>query len=215
MILLWTLLSCVALLAVQGIYRNLDVYLGKRKTYDAMPEHLDEQSEIDAAFPDDSQFANRKGLLGVFGRLWKAWKKLAKPWEAFGPLSRFAWARWREIPITLFAIKGEGRWRFERDYNPEQPDAVLEMALNDRKRIAKFPGWYLSRIQYWTRWHLAVNWPLQVTFHMYWRDADVPAFPERNGKMTIKDMVYVYGPTHRDADKIYWILSFVFGGDFK
>lgn len=201
-------LTVIALIAAQGIYRNWDVYRGKRTTYDAMPEHLDEQVEIDNAFPDDSQFANRKGLLGVFGRALRAWKKITKPWEAFGPQSRFWWARWRPVPTVLFAARGEGRWRMEND--------VTEIGLRDIKRCNSWPNWYLSRIQYWSRWHIAVQWPLQITGHIYWRKADVPQFPDRPAKdLGITRLFYVYGPIHRDADGIYWLNSFFFGGGFK
>ncbi len=200
-------LTIIAIIAAQGIYRNWDVYRGKRTTYDAMPEHLDEQVEIDGAFPDDSQFANRKGIFGVLGRLWKAWKKLVRPWEVFGPRSRFWWARWRSTPIVLFAAKGEGRWRMEND--------EIDIGLNDRRKTEGWPNWYLSRIQYWTRWHIAVKWPLQITGHIYWRKADVPKFPDRPEKdLGITRLFYFYVPIHRDADKTY-LVSFFIGGGFK
>ncbi len=201
------LLGIVVLIAAQGIYRNWDVYTGKRTTYDALPEHLDEQSEIDAAFPDDSQFANRKGLLGVYGRALKKFNKLTKPWMAVGPRSRFWWARWRETPITLFAIKGKGKWRFEND--------EIDLALNDRNKVKGWPNWYLSRVQYWCRWHFAVNWPLQITFHVYWKESSVPKWPDHGGDTNITDMLYVYGPGHRDADKVYWLISGFIGGGWK
>ena len=208
MIIVFTALAIIAVIAAQGIYRNWDVYRGKRTTYDAMAEHFDEQVEIDAAFPDDSQFANHKGIIGILGRLWKSWKKITKPWEAFGPHSRFSWAQWRATPIVLFAARGKGRWRMEND--------EIELGLNDRHKCDGWPNWYLSRIQYWTRWHVAVQWPLQISGHIYWKAEDVPAFPNRPRKdMGITELFYFYGPIHRDADKIYWLMSFFFGGGFK
>lgn len=201
---LCTILILGVLFAAQGVYRNWDVYRGHSTRYDALPLHLDEESEIEAAFPDDSQYT------GFFGKIYRKFHKITKPWGAFGPRSKFAWARWRNNPVTVLAIGGKGPWRGESDYAGERTG-------NEGNWI----GWhdmapyYLSRIQYWKRWHLAINWPLQVTFHIYWRAEDVPVYPNHPKDTTIKDMVFGYGPIHRDADRVYWLLSFFFGGAWK
>lgn len=190
----------------QGVYRNYG-----KTTYDAMPEHLNEKLEVENAFPDDSQYS------GLFGRLWKRLMKTTKPWEAFGPRSNYWWARWRSTPLTIFAIHGKGPFRLERDGHP---DAALDEAPG-RFRTLWMAGsntenaYYFSRVQYWTRWHFAVQWPFQITFHAYWRAKDVPNYPDRPRDLTIKDVFFVYGPIHRDADKVYWIGSFFIGGGWK
>lgn len=157
------LLTLLALFIAQGVYRNWDVYTGKRTTYDALAPHLNEQGEIDNAFPDDSQFK------GWFGAAWKWYEKHTKPWFAFGPDSRFGFSRFREFPSVLIALGDKGSWRYENDkqdlygFNPKPPQ-----------------GWYLSRVQYQKRWHFQVQWPGFVEFQVgdweiylgFKRDAD-------------------------------------------
>jgi hypothetical protein len=112
--------------------------------------------------------------------------------------------------MVLFAVRGKGIWRWEDD----KTDIPFGQTFN------KIVFWtprdcYLSRVQYWSRWHFAVQWPLQVTFHVYWRAADV-AFPyERPKGMSIKKMFFAYGPVHRDADAVYWFPSGYIGGKWK
>lgn len=48
----------------------------------AFPPHLDSQEEVNAAFPDDSQYGGN-----WFGRFWKWLNKTTKHWDAFGPRS--------------------------------------------------------------------------------------------------------------------------------
>ncbi len=185
-----TALLVILVIAAQGIYRNWDVYRGRRSTYDAMATHFDEQHEINASFADDGQFK------GLFGRLWWKWKKLSKPWEAFGPLSRFWWARFRVYPQTVFAIGGKGPWRIETDLD--------DHAYNDDDKYLWFPEasyCYLSRQQLWKRWHLQIQWPLFVAFHVYPKAADVLApgeHTDRDGKL-----FYFYIGFKRDTDN-YW-----------
>ena len=58
----------------------------------------------------------------VLDRAWKgtdndSWlmrlKKKVQYWFAAGPNVPSGFWKWRDIPITLFAIKGKGDWRFE------------------------------------------------------------------------------------------------------
>lgn len=199
-----TLLAIAILFAAQGIYRNWDVYRGRATDYDALPEHLNSQAEIDAAFPDDSQFANRKGLLGLYGRALKRFNKLTKPWSVFGPRSRFSWAAWQFPPREIFKIGGgKGEWRYE-----------TVAARIDATTIQVHHA--LSRCQYYKRWHLAVQWPLMVTFHVYWHEKDVPVEGQPwTNEFDISRLFFAYGPIHWDADIIYWLLSFYLGGQWK
>lgn len=201
---LWTILIVSVLFAAQGIYRNWDVYRGRATEYDALPDKLNEESEIENAFPDDSQYK------GFFGNLYRKFHKITKPWGAFGPRSKFAWARWRTTPVTILAMGGKGPWRGENDKEERAGNEIpFWFGWYDTS------PWYVSRVQYWKRWHFMVQWPLSVTFHVYWRAEDVPVYPNRPKDTTIKDMVFLYGPIHRDADVVYWLLSFFPGGAWK
>lgn len=200
---LGTLITLALLFAAQGIYRNWDVYRGRTKAYDALPAHLDEEGEIEDAFPDDSQYS------GFFGRAYRKFHKITKPWGVFGPRSKFSWARWRKYPKTLFMVGGKGPWRIESDLD----DSAINLPGVSWFVDARYC--YLSRVQYWKRWHFAVQWPLQISFHAYWRAEDVPVYPKRPKDTTIKDMIFAYGPIHRDADVVYWLLSFFVGGSWK
>lgn len=195
-----TLLAIALFFAAQGIYRNWDVYRGRDLEFDAMPDHLNTQAEIDAAFPDDSQFANRTGLIGLYGRALKKFNKLTKPWSVFGPRSRFAWARWQFPPKIIFKLGGKGTWRYELI---TRPDGYLSY-------------WIYSRCQYYKRWALIVEWPLSLTFHIYWREKDVPVEDQPwANDFGITRLLFAYGPIHWDADIIYWLLSFYVGGQWK
>lgn len=186
-----TLVAVLLLLFVgQGLYRNWG-----QKTFDALPANIDEASEW-AGKDHDKVWYTR-------------WVKYVKGWFAFGPYSNYGWARWRMTPITLFVKGGDkGVWRYEND----SIDAGFSDGL--AKALPRDIGlWYLSRIQYWKRWHLAVQWPLQVTFHFYRNSSDVPTYPNRpTGN---EKMFFAYGPTHRDADKVYWLFGFFAGGCWK
>lgn len=125
------------------------------------------------------------------------WTMYFTGWQAFGPWSKYKWSRWDFPPKVMFKVGGKGTWRYE-DINYGQYHMVL------------------SRCQYYKRWHLAVLWPLQIQFHVYWREKDVPVYglPWAN-EFSIKQLFFAYGPIHWDADLIYWLLSFYIGGQWK
>lgn len=121
----------------------------------------------------------------------------------FGPRDTHWLHRWREWPKTLFRI-GDSNfdWRFEDD--------VTEWKGG---KIKNKPG-YLSRIQYWKRWHIQIQWPFFIAFHFYFNTKDVPEFPDRktlSGEHTKGKLLYAYFGAHRDADKVYWIPSAFIG----
>ena len=124
-----------------------------------------------------------------------SWHNKYKGWFAYGPRAKEKWARWRTIPRVLVKLKGKGPWRYETD------------DLSGKS--------YLSRVQYWTRWHFQIQWPFMVAFHIYWRAKDVPQEPNRLSDATIKKMFFFYGPGHRDGDAVYWCPSFFVGGSWK
>lgn len=177
----------------------------------AMPEHLNTLEEIDAAFPDDDQYGT-----GWFGRFYRWVHKKTKTWFAFSYRCTEWWARWRKYPKVLFAIAGEGFWRFEAGNEPYTTADDTCISTDGRRYILneEFSPDYLSRIQYWTRWHFAIQWPLMISFHFYPKANDVPVpgevRPELDGKLW-----YAYWG-HYDADNVYWmLLSMYIGRNWK
>jgi len=203
-----------------------------------LPPHLNDQEEIDKAFPDDSQFG------GWFGRLYKWWSKTTKSWEAFSwrspkgiafayilfpgfyllpflvwftgwswwylfPIGVIPVARqWRKVPKILFAIKGDGVWRFEADGKPD-----LWSHLDDPKEYLKeHPDYYLSRMQLWSDWHIAIQWPIFFSYHIY----DIPDTAIKPGKKENRDgeITTAYAGAKRDTD-CFWFVSFFAGENFK
>jgi len=161
----------IMLFIYQGIYRNWG-----KATFDAMPEHINEAHEWNGKDDDDHWYTS--------------WRKQVKGWFAFGPLSAYSWARFRNYPVTLFAVRGKGKFRFEAD----RPLGLETFQWSD----TKFDVWfgphlgfenYLSRVQYYTTWHLALDWPLFLHGH----------FGEWQFYIGFK----------RDADRIYWLSLFI------
>lgn len=191
----------------------------------ALPDTLDEPGEWKGTDDDQSTFFR--------------WRLYVKEWFAFGPRSPhgvalailpiplvfmwlvgrhfgMAWSwwflwpifpvarKWRETPTVLFGFCGRGRWRLEKVGGGEA-DAPRQALLFHKLE----PLYYLSRVQYWTRWHVAVQWPLMISFHWYWRRADVPRammHVDTDGKL-----VFGYGPCHLDADRVWWMPSAFLG----
>lgn len=162
-------------------------------TWSALPEHLNSPEEVEVSFPDDSKN----------GPIMRWFLKKTKAWFAFGPRATEWWARWREYPVVLLAVGGEGVWRGESS-DGSYTDYITSKVL--------VPGWenkpgdhyvaeriYLSRIQYWKRWHVQLQWPLFFACHVTVR-----------GRVT-----YFYVGAHRDADKVYWFPSAFLGGGWK
>lgn len=134
------------------------------------------------------------------------WLLRFKGWFAFGWRASEGWARWRRYPKVLFAKRGWGRWRLESD---EQPGEVglLKLWTAD--------SWYVSRVQYWCRWSVQVQWPLFFAFHVYWKRRDVPLYPKRPNTLGIGKLFFFYVGAHRDADGVYWVPSVYVGGVWK
>ena len=147
----------------------------------ALPPHL---RDIENHFPDDDQYNH----IPVFGKLYRWYQKKTKTWFAFSYRCDELWARWRKVPKTLIAWGGDEKWRAE--------------SVADE--------WYYSRIQYYNRWSLIVQWPLMISAHWYPKAADVPNFweplPNTDGKL------WFFFWNHYDADNVYWMLTSVFIG---
>lgn len=180
-----------------------------KKGYSALPDHLNSASEIEAAFPDDDEN----------GKLVRWLKKKTKHWFAYGPRANIWLARWREFPIYLFAIRGEGEWRWELSdgssdtYFGNSFLTMLKKRLWESRNILSPNKYYLSRIQRWSRWHLAIQWPFLITFHFYFKASDVPRY-RLNFNTDGKQFFFYFG-AHRDADKVYWFPSAYIGLNWK
>lgn len=160
---------------------------------EALPEHIDEPSEWKGTDHDNWLFR------------WFIPIKLK--YLCFGPRDSHKWHKWREWPIVLFAKGSKDIWRIEDDVSDE-----------GRLTPKPFPEEYLSRIQYWKRWHIAIQWPFFLVFHFYFRQKDVPQYPHHvtpDGLSTDGKLFYFYFGAHRDADKVYWIPSVFIGLTWK
>lgn len=174
----------------------------------ALPEHL---QDVENHFPDDDQYGTN-----WFGRLYRAYQKKTKTWFCFSYRCTEWWARWRRFPKVLFALKGTGPFRFETDewdsvyYASHMFNEYVWAYRDIDDKLGEYKEGYLSRIQYYTRWHLAVQWPLMISFHFYPKAEDVPVYgqprPELDGKLW-----YFYW-NHFDADMIYWMFTSIFLG---
>jgi hypothetical protein len=188
----------------------------------AMPPHLNTPEKIDAAFPDDEQF----GTTSWWGRLYRWYNKTTKTWFAFSYRCTEWWARWRKYPKVLFALKSkDGYFRIE---TPRSDGTSADCAYDARYLVNEvvyhidninpyvdvISEGYLSRIQYWCRWHFAVQWPLLFSFHYYFHAKDVPEYGKPRPKLKGK-LLYFYW-NHFDADLIYWMVTSAFiGTTFK
>lgn len=162
----------------------------------ALPSHLDSKAERDKAFPDDDQYGE-----GLFGRLWRRYKKWSRAARAFGPRDVHWYHRFREKPVVLFKLGfgDEGYWRFEPEVSLDGKNGYL----------------YLSRIQYWKRFHVALHWPFCITWNVYWSSKDVPVYPDKRVGLTLKQHFTGYIGFPRNSDKYYTGPTLSIGARFK
>lgn len=173
----------------------------------AMPEHLNTPEKIDKAFPDDDQYGTN-----WFGRLYRWYQKGTKTWFVFSYRCTEWWAQWRKYPRVLFAARSkQGVFRAE-SVNGEGQNAATVLWNTDiwlsnphDKYVEVFEEGYLSRIQYWCRWHVAIQWPLMVSFHFYPKSSDVPKYGEPRPDLDGK--VWFFYWNHFDADLLYWMVT--------
>lgn len=187
---------------------------------DALPTHL---RDVENHFPDDEQF----GTTTLFGKLYRWYQKKTKTWFAFSYRCSERWARWRHYPKVLFAVCDSiSTFRYENEQGEDLDIGWRRFLWNTDVQIWKTstsfdgaPLWniqpaYLSRIQYYSRWHFAIQWPLMISFHFYGKRDDVPVWgelkPDLDGKL-----LFGYW-NHFDADLIYWMLTSAYiGRNFK
>jgi hypothetical protein len=143
-------------------------------------------------------------------------KHFHKSWFAFGPRATEWWARWREFPITLLGLFGSGFVRFETETWERDSSADMTVSSDTRWYVinGRFGNDYLSRVQYYLRWHVQVQWPLMVAAHFYTSAKDVPVpgqpRPDTDGKLW-----FFYVGAHRDPDKVFWFPSGYLGRNWK
>ena len=113
----------------------------------ALPEHLNSPEEIEANFPDDSQFG------GWFGKIYRKIHKVTKAWFAFGPRCTEWWANWGWAPKDIFRFGSSELWRIE--FCELDPEIVHS---------------YTSRIQYHMKWYIILQWPLSLIFKVSYKD---------------------------------------------
>lgn len=150
------------------------------------------------------------------------WRINLKWLIAYGPRATESWAKWRMWPKTIFAIRskiGAFRLETERDERDSAYDAQDHtiftfnrnwfMPSNDRQSV--MVPCYLSAIQYWTRWHLAIQWPFHISFHCYFKKNDIPRYPEKPGSSVDNKLFFFRFGSRRDSDRVYWFPSLFVG----
>lgn len=164
----------------------------------ALPEHLNDPEEIENAFPDDSQYS----AYGFVGRLYRWYNKKTKTWFAFSYRCTEWWAKWRTTPKILFSVGGNGPWRYETGAGEYLLDALQTGSFAESA--------YLSRCQYYKRWHIAIQWPLMISAHFYPKEADVPqSYKERE---SVDGKLWFFYWNHFDADLVYWMVTSLYLG---
>lgn len=154
--------------------------------WEDLPDHIDSPEEW--AGKDDDQ------------HWYTAWRKKLKGWFFYRP-GRF----FRKWPITVLAFFGKGSVRFENDWfavrGPAESIGWHDSASNE---------FYLSRVQYFCRWHFQLQWPLFIAAHFYWNAEDVASYPI---KSKLKGWM-LYAGVKRDTDG-YWFPAIYIGTSFK
>jgi len=135
-------------------------------------------------------------------------KNKIQVWFTGGPRVPSGFFRFREIPKTLVLLSGNGDLRYENT------------AGSRVFRYKDFPlfwvtePFYLSRIQPWTRWHIALMYPLGIHWSFIYRSKDVVSYPTYQSVFGISKMFAGYLGWIRDSDKIYKPKVYA-GGNFE
>lgn len=128
-----------------------------------------------------------------------------KGWFAYGPRATQWWAKWREFPKVLFARHDKnGLWWYENTDGSRQWNSFGKTPL-PVSGLGRDDG-YLSAIQYWTKWHIAIMWPFH--FQLSYYIDPVPSYPNHAGNARV---LYIRFGARRDADKVYWCPDFYVG----
>jgi len=140
-------------------------------------------------------------------------KKKLQYLVAAGPNVPSGFWKWREIPTSLFAIRGYGQWRLEDTDGSNiytYPKTNYDFKINaDWKYFS-----YLSRIQPWSQYGIVLQWPLFFNCWFIYRKRDVVSPPRYKSAFGIKKMFTFGIGFKRDGDKVYWLTANL-GGNFE
>lgn len=117
-------------------------------------------------------------------------KKRIQYWLAVGPLGTHWHCKDRRLPTAL-VIYGGGKLRYETGDGKQ-------------KFVHPYPDTYLSRIQPWCRWHLAIQRPPFITGHIFWSKKDVQFYPDYKSDFGFKKLFNFYFGYGRDDQPFYY-----------
>lgn len=138
------------------------------------------------------------------------WKRWTRGLLSFGPRATEKWAKWRDCPLSVFAWRGKGLWRVEEKTGKER------IGMDENTVHSRPDGYFISRIQPFCRFHVALQWPLFVSWHIFWRQKDVEAFDaHKYAKRTIKSLLCGYIGAKFDPVDQFYSVSFSIGGSWE
>ena len=162
----------------------------------ALPDHL---KDFDWQGTDNASWLMRQ-------------KKKIQVLLAAGPRVPSGFFKFRDIPLTVFAVNGKGPQRWE---NTDGSQTLGNFGSKfEFMEDLSGSGFYLSRIQPWTRWHISLQWPLFFNFHVIYRQKNVVTYPTYQSAFGITKMFTFGIGFKRDGDKVYW-LTMNAGGNFE
>lgn len=146
-------------------------------------------------------------------------KKKVQYLVAAGPNVPSGFWKWREMPLTVFAMRSQYGWfRLENtDGSKVGPRSTTIITLNQDLFVNGMidpDDAYISRIQPWCRWGIVLQWPLFFNCWFIYRKRDVVSPPRYKSAFGIKKMATFGIGFKRDGDKVYW-LTMNGGGNFE
>ena len=173
-----------------------------------------------AVHPDLNPYLNPNAWKGTD----TYWKRKTRGLLSFGPRATEKWAKWRDCPKHLFSFSsGQLRW--------ETKDGLRRLAYpeNDKKKprliLVTSRVWldkaesFLSRIQPFARFHVALSWPLFISWSIFWKEKDVEQFnPHEYKKRAIKELFCGYLGAKFDPGRPGWPvyhISLSLGGSWE
>jgi hypothetical protein len=125
---------------------------------------------------------------------------------AGGPRVPEGFFRFRELPKTIFAVKGKGYWR------TENTNGTAFLAVPAPKDMSY--RHYMCRVQCWSRWSFLIQWPLFINFHIFWRRKTKAYPPRYQSDFGLHKLFTFHIGYKRDSDKVYWPTAYL-GGNFE
>jgi hypothetical protein len=164
-------------------------------TISALPEHL------------RTKEAWAKTDQNVWYKRW--WIMFRLKYLTFAPRATERYAKWRDCPKILFAWRGNGLWRVEEKTGKER------IGMDENTLHSRPDGYFLSRIQPFTRFHVAIHWPLLITWSVFWKPVHEEFDAHKYKKRTIKELFCGYlGAKYDPVDQVYFVSLFA-GGSWE